>query len=391
MDIILREYYKQLEKSDFTEDQAQIAIINELDGVLWGLVGKNPSLLNMQATYGDISPLQKGRTDSPFHKGGRRFSARGFFAFLQPKQKIQGLYLFGPVGRGKSFLINLFIKAYQDLGYQNLYHTHFHSFMQFVHNNLKEYQGTKNPLEKIIKNFAKKYKILCLDEFMVTDITDAMLLANLLEQLNKNNIILITTSNIKPDDLYKNGLQRSQFLPAIELLKNNNKVVELLSPQDYRLRNLENSEVFYFNDHCKCEELFNKFAVLNINFNQSILINDRKIKTNGFSDKVLWVDFHEICETNRAVKDYIEIAQIYNIVIISDVPKMSDQNLASIRRFVNLIDELYLYKVKLVANFAVNIDELYKDDSLNLEFERTKSRLIEMQSQYYLKLPHGVE
>lgn len=304
---------------------------------------------------------------------------------------IKGIYLWGGVGRGKTYLMDLF---YECLPFEQKSRTHFHRFMQSVHSQLTELQGQPNPLDSIAKRIAKHSKIVCFDEFFVLDIGDAMLLAGLLKAFFENDITLVTTSNICPDGLYENGLQRASFLPAIELIKENTEVIHMDSVNDYRLRNLRKATLYHFPiDDQTDTTLVKEFYDLapdkgEIRQQESIEILGRQIETRYYEDDVVWFEFSALCAGPRSAFDYVEIARLFHAIILSEVPQLNEASEDQARRFVSLIDELYDRRVKLIISAQTSIEELYSGEKLTFEFERTRSRLIEMQSLDYLGSQH---
>ncbi|HNA19889.1 MAG TPA: cell division protein ZapE, partial [Agitococcus sp.] len=234
--------------------------------------------------------------------------------------------------------------------------------------------------------------VICFDEFFVTDITDAMLLKGLFEQLFARGVSLVATSNIVPDRLYENGLQRERFLPAITLVKDNCQVLNVDSGIDYRLRVLTHVELYHYPlgelAHKTLQKSFDELAHGTHVHHDSIIINDRDVMVKARTEDVLWCDYHELCEKPRSASDFIEIAREYHTVLLSNVPVMGEKNDDSTRRFINLIDELYDRQVKLIITAEASIDNIYNNGRLNFEIKRTRSRLQEMQSQEYLQLPH---
>ncbi|TMN92371.1 cell division protein ZapE [Pseudoalteromonas phenolica] len=317
---------------------------------------------------------------------------QGFFSRLfnrQPKQKITGLYFWGGVGRGKTYLVDTF---YEALPTDRKMRVHFHRFMHRVHDELKKLKEVKDPLETVADIFKKETDIICFDEFFVQDITDAMLLGGLMQALFARDIILVATSNIVPDELYRNGLQRARFLPAIALVKENTEIVNVDSGIDYRLRTLEQAEIFHSPLDTQADknlfEYFDKLSPEPGKLDEAIEIEGRLIKTRKVADCIVMFDFTEICETARSQVDYMEISRIYNTVILSNVKQMGQQNDDAARRFIALVDEFYERNVTLIISAAAPITELYTDGTLNFEFRRCISRLQEMQSHEYLAREH---
>lgn len=329
----------------------------------------------------------------------------------------KGIYLWGGVGRGKTFLMDLFC---QSLPGTCKLRAHFHVFMQRVHRRLAQLQGVADPLEAVAEEIAAEAGVLCFDEFFVSDIGDAMLLGGLLKALFRRKIILVATSNIPPAKLYENGLQRERFLPAIGLLETNCAALELASPVDYRLRSLEQATLFHHPVTAETGDLlggafenlatgaFDKLAAGALDglaagaFDEfaagdgrradggAIRINGRDIAVRRLSRDVVWFDFSAICEGPRSAADYVEIAKLFHAVIIGDVPRLGDAALDTTRRFINLIDAFYDCRVKLILSARAPITALYSGDRLAAEFERTRSRLLEMQSRDYLGRGHRV-
>lgn len=307
---------------------------------------------------------------------------------LAPKP-VRGLYLWGSVGRGKTFLVDLFFQA---LPMEHKLRLHFHRFMGRVHAGLARAEGRADPLAEVARGFAAQARVLCLDEFFVTDIGDAMILAGLLRHLFARGVTLVTTSNIEPQGLYRDGLQRAKFLPAIALLQQQCEVLELCSAQDYRLRALTQGGVYFSPLGVAAERglaaCFERIAPGSRRPEADILINGRPIPVKYRADGVIWFDFAALCEGPRAVTDYIELARSFNTVLVSGVLQFSPQMEDAARRFVNLVDEFYDRGVNLVLSAATPITELYAGERLRNEFARTQSRLIEMQSVEYLAGGH---
>jgi cell division protein ZapE len=308
---------------------------------------------------------------------------------LTPSATVRGLYLWGAVGRGKTFLVDLFFAA---LPFEQKLRLHFHRFMGRVHAELAKLEGRSDPLADVAAHFAAQARVLCLDEFFVTDIGDAMILAGLLRHLFARGVTLVTTSNIEPGQLYRDGLQRAKFLPAIALLEENCAVLQLQSAQDYRLRALTEAGVYFTPLGERAERAlaacFDQLAPGARRSEPEILVNGRTIAVKRRADGVIWFDFDALCEGPRAVADYIELAQSFNTVLISGVPQFTPMMEDAARRFVNLVDEFYDRSVNLVASAATPIIELYDGARLRAEFARTESRLIEMQSREYLAAAH---
>ncbi|WP_440874693.1 cell division protein ZapE [Thalassotalea sp. PLHSN55] len=307
----------------------------------------------------------------------------------QPKKSIQGLYFWGGVGRGKTYLVDTF---YDCLPFENKMRVHFHRFMHRVHQELKTLTGQSDPLKIIAKRFADETCIICFDEFFVSDITDAMILGTLFEELFAHNVTLVATSNIIPDELYRNGLQRARFLPAIALINQHTDVVNVDSGVDYRLRTLEQAEIYHYPLDQKADEnLFRYFEQLSCepgSKNTTIDINNRKLATVEVSDGVVHFEFSELCESARSQGDYMEISKLYHTVLLAHVTQMNGDCDDAARRFIALVDEFYERNVKLIISAQVALEDLYCDGRLVFEFKRCLSRLQEMQSHDYLASEH---
>jgi len=303
----------------------------------------------------------------------------------------KGLYFWGGVGRGKTYLMDAF---YDSLPFEQKMRVHFHRFMQMAHRKLKELSGQKNPLQVLARELKADNRVICFDEFFVSDITDAMILGGLMEELFTLGVTLVATSNIVPDDLYKDGLQRQRFLPVIGLLKQHTDVLNVDGGVDYRLRVLERAEIY----HCPLdagadESLMSSFMQLapdleTITEGERVDIEGRELASVRCDDDIIWFEFAELCDGPRSQNDYIEIARLYHAVLISNVPVLGGSKDDQARRFINLVDEFYDRNVKLIISAEAPIVELYSGGRLNFEFERTQSRLLEMQSHDYLAQPH---
>ena len=295
----------------------------------------------------------------------------------------QGLYLWGGVGRGKTYIIDFF---YEVLPLDRKLRFHYYQFMQEVHNALKEATHRKNPLKIVAAQLANRTQVLFLDEFFVSDITDAMILYRLLSALFEYQIVLITTSNFAPKELYKGGLQRERFLPAIDLIEQRTEVVAMPAGVDYRTQHIKDSGSYHSPCNGRSEALmkqcFTALATENTNPVSAIRINHRNINVIMHTPNVVWFDFKEICQTPRAVADYISIAHLYHTVLISRVPIFNNRD-DSARRFIQLVDEFYAQNVILVLSADAPADQLYQSGRLEFEFNRTTSRLQEMQSRKY--------
>jgi cell division protein ZapE len=301
----------------------------------------------------------------------------------------RGIYLWGGVGRGKTFLMDLFFAS---LDIERKKRIHFHRMLSDVHSRLKKIIDTEDPLDQVAADIAAETSVLCFDEFFVSDIGDAMILGRLLEGLFERGVILVATSNANPRDLYKNGLQRQRFLPAIEAIEKHTEVIELDGATDYRLRLFEEAGTYLTpaNEiaHVKLTHYFGEIASGETSRDHWIEILGREIMTRHCAKGIAWFDFMDVCDGPRSQEDYIEIARWYPTVIISDIPSLTGELDNQARRFVALVDEFYDRKVKLVVSAAVAADALYQGKRLEFEFQRTTSRLIEMQSAQYLHAPH---
>lgn len=304
-------------------------------------------------------------------------------------ETLRGLYIWGGVGRGKTWLMDLFYQTMSDGSKQRM---HFHRFMQWVHDELPRYSGQPDPLLKLAKDFSDQTKLLCLDEFIVTDIGDAMILAGLLDGLFAYGVTLVATSNIPPDQLYKNGLQRSSFLPAIALLNQYVDAVELGGDVDFRLRYLEQAQVYHTPlSEVVRERLNEEFCHLS----QDALVRDgtieiagRQISVVSYSDDVAWFNFSTLCGHGRSAKDYLEIASCFHTVLISNIPIMDDLQAEQLRRFTHMVDEFYDRNIKLVISADAEPERLYLGERMAFEYQRTASRLREMRSHDYLAKGH---
>ena len=305
------------------------------------------------------------------------------------QKKIKGLYIRGEVGRGKTQMMDIF---FETLNIQEKKRVHFHRFMKILHDDLDKISAQKDPLKKVAKDISKKTKVLCFDEFYVEDIGDAMLLGRFINELFENKVTLITTSNTHPDNLYRDGLHRSRFLPAIKSIKENCEIYELNSAQDYRLRTLEQLEIFIIGKGNQgIKELESNFTELtNGEFQdgQKIKILGREINTIKLAQGSLWVSFKEICEGPRSAKDYIEICSEFHTLFVSNVPIMKGSNDDSARRFIALVDECYERNVNLILSMETELEQIYSGERLLEPFKRTISRLEEMRSKEYLSRPH---
>ena len=305
---------------------------------------------------------------------------------------VRGLYLWGPVGRGKTMLMDRFVAS---LPARIAQRVHFHRFMLDVHAGLRVLGEVRDPLLRVAADIAARARVLCLDEFMVTDIGDAMILGGLLGALFDRGVTLVATSNTPPRDLYKEGLQRERFLPAIDLLGAHCEVLELVSPHDWRLRALTRAPVYLTPDDAHAEmalaRLFVELAQGPVQENAALNINDRTFRVRRVCAQAAWFDFAALCDGPYGSADYIELARTYPAILISGLPQFTPFNEDAAQRFVHLIDELYDRRVKLAVTAQAPTVELYDGKRLRLEFARTASRLIEMQNREYLAEAHRLD
>jgi len=304
---------------------------------------------------------------------------------------IQGVYLYGGVGRGKSMIMDLF---YDNINVRRKRRTHFHSFMLNIHERLNEINKTDNngdAIEIIANDIAEESWLLCFDELQVTDIADAMILGRLFKGLFEKNVVVVATSNRHPDHLYKNGLQREQFLPFIEIFKNHLDILPLDGDTDYRLQQIKSLSTTYFisrkeKERSKfIEESFSNLIGNNKERSTSITIQGRKLAINRMCGDTALFDFKELCEQPLGSADYIEISQKFSNLLLANIPKLTSEKRNEAKRFVNLIDELYEHGTKLICSAEEKPEKLYAKGDYSFEFERTSSRLIEMQSMEYLE------
>jgi len=359
----LQRYQQAIEAGDIQQDDAQLLAVTHLQTLFDELV----------------APVQKPGLLARLFAGPRSGRAKS------PK----GLYLWGGVGRGKTYLMDLF---YESLPMQEKSRTHFHRFMRSVHIRLRELQGEKNPLKQIAEEFSNRSRILCFDEFFVSDITDAMILATMLDELLSGGVVLVATSNLEPARLYENGLQRRKFLPAIELIEANTRVLNVDGGIDYRLRALEMAEIYHFPlDQAADKSLMASFTAISPDEGSdgiALEIENRSIRSRRCGDGVAWFEFDEICVGPRSQNDYIELARIFQTILISNVPCFGSKTEDQARRFISLVDEFYDRNVKLILSAAQPPMALYQGEMLEFEFQRTQSRLQEMQSHEYLAREH---
>jgi len=350
------EYESELKARGYTSDPAQLRAVDALErcATEWAAFKEKRS-----------NPLKKliNRPDIP-----------------------RGVYMHGGVGRGKSFLMDCFYNA---VPLKRKTRLHFHEFMREVHRELRELQGTVNPLDELGRQIAKRYRLICFDEFHVADITDAMILHRLLAALFDNGVGFVTTSNFHPDDLYPNGLHRDRIFPAIALLKQNLEVISVDNGTDYRRRTLEQVRLYHTplgaTADAEMKETFERLAESH-DESPILHIEARQIHARRKAGGVVWFDFKTLCGGPRSQNDYLEIATQFHTVLLSDVPHMPVRMASEARRFTWLVDVLYDRRVKLIMSAEVAPEALYTEGPLAHEFPRTVSRLNEMQSAEFLAL-----
>ncbi|MGB7214290.1 MAG: cell division protein ZapE [Gammaproteobacteria bacterium] len=322
----------------------------------------------------------------PPPRGWRRRVAR---SLKRPIEPVRGLYLWGGVGRGKTLMMDLF---YASLPFEDKLRLHFHRFMAEVHDGLKKLRDRENPLEIVADHFADRTRIVCFDELAVNDIADAMILGNLFSALFARGVTLAATSNLEPGDLYRDGLQRQRFVPTIDLIRKHTEILRVSDGCDYRLQHLEKANVYLYpageNATRELERFFETLAPGSSATRGRIEILSRPIEYRRASDGVIWFDFAAVCDGPRSQDDYIELSKLYQTVLVSDVPRFDVTLENQARRFIALVDEFYDRRVKLILSAHAPIESLYAGQKLTHEFERTRSRLIEMQSRDYLAAAH---
>lgn len=364
----LQRYNQDLEQGIVSSDDEQLRVAARLDDLQKALIENSQQQSGVFARLGGLIGLAR-----------------------QNKDTLKGLYVWGGVGRGKTYLMDLFYECLPD---HRKRRTHFHRFMQELHQEMTRLQGTSDPLQQVAENLANEVKVLCFDEFFVSDIGDAMILAGLLEALFAKGVVLVATSNVEPQHLYENGLQRDRFLPAIALIEEYTEIVEIKPGTDYRLERLSNAELYIHpvssDVDAKLRQSFRNLApdIREIEENPIIRILDREIPAIACADDVVWFSFSALCDSPRSAFDYVEIARLYHAVILSGVPCMDERQKDQARRFINLIDELYDRRVKIIISAECEVERLYTGSQLSFEFERTRSRLLEMQSHDYLCEEH---
>jgi cell division protein ZapE len=354
-------YAREIAKRGFTADAAQLTAIRHLERLRAELSAEAAAPLGKR--------LLRGLTSS--------------------RTAPRGVYLWGGVGRGKTWLMDLF---YASLGATERRRTHFYRFMQEAHADLKRLKGMQSPLDGVADKIAKKAQVICFDELFVSDIADAMILAGLFSALLKRGVALVFTSNVKPKDLYKNGLQRDRFVPTIALLEKHCEVVAVDGGIDYRLRQLTAAPIYLPSAAAdtaqKLEELFDHLSDDDVESGGTITVHNRKLKVVRESENVIWFEFTALCEGPRSPADYVAIASEYQSVLIANVPVFDPDMDNAARRFISVIDEFYDRGVNVIISAAAAPAELYRGEKLKFEFQRTSSRLMEMQSEEYLARAH---
>jgi cell division protein ZapE len=361
-DVLGSLYAREISKRGFSADPAQLTAVRELERLRAELAEAAAAPLGKR--------LLRGLTQSG--NGAPR-----------------GVYLWGGVGRGKTWLMDLF---YASLTLTTKRRTHFYRFMHEVHADLRRLKGMLSPLDGVADKISKKVRVICFDELFVSDIADAMILAGLFDALLKRGVALVFTSNVRPKDLYKNGLQRDRFTPTITLLEKHCSVVPVDGGVDYRLRQLTAMPIYlpgYAPDtQKKLEQLFDDLSDDDVESGGTITVNHRKIKVVRESENVIWFEFAALCEGPRSPGDYVAIASEYQSVIIANVPVFGNGADNAARRFISVIDEFYDRGVNVILSAAAAPAELYRGEKLIFEFQRTSSRLAEMQSEEYLARAH---
>lgn len=350
-------YKTQVQSGHIQFDTQQADIISQLQSLTQALVQK----------------------ETFFHRIFSRFSLKKKPAYSQ------GIYLWGSVGAGKTYLMDLF---FQNLPIEQKLRIHFHHFMQEVHESLTSLQGQPDPLRIVARHFAMRTRVLCFDEFIVNDIADAMILGRLISFLLERGITLVATSNIEPDRLYWDGLQREQFLPAIALIKQHCQIVQLSNQQDYRWRSLQQAGIYFTPLDSAADENMHKclnlYAHGSEKSNMPLIIAKRPILTRYQGKSVVWFDFKAICSSPRSQIDYLEIAQRFNVVLISNLPIIDPNDEITACYWIELVDIFYDNHVLLIISAEAPLKDIYPSGKKSFEFERTLSRLIEMQSEEYL-------
>lgn len=364
------QYLKALNEGSHQPDDVQKEAVSRLEIIYQELINSTPPAPRTSGLMARVGKLWGKREDTKH-------------------TPVRGLYMWGGVGRGKTWLMDLF---YQSLPGERKQRLHFHRFMLRVHEELTALQGQTDPLEIIADRFKAETDVLCFDEFFVSDITDAMLLGGLMKALFARGITLVATSNIPPDELYRNGLQRARFLPAIDAIKEHCDVMNVDAGVDYRLRTLTQAHLWLSPLHdetrAQMDKLWLALAGGKRENSPTLEINHRPLATMGVENQTLAVSFTTLCVDARSQHDYIALSRLFHTVMLFDVPVMTRLMESEARRFIALVDEFYERHVKLVVSAEVPLYEIYQGDRLKFEFQRCLSRLQEMQSEEYLKREH---
>lgn len=361
-------YRASLAEGAVLEDEAQARVMALLDQRFTQLVARSANKAGWFASLANkFLSSKSGRADT----------------------SIKGLYLWGGVGRGKTMMMDMFCHALPPERRQRM---HFHRFMRRVHDGLGRFSGQANPLLKVADEIASQGDVLCFDEFFVSDIGDAMILGEVMTALFARGVVLVATSNVEPANLYKNGLQRSRFLPAIDQIYAHCDVHEIDQGQDFRLRTLQQARLYHWplseSTDQSMRESFSALATDREKSNVRLRVENRMIEALKVAGDVAWFRFSSLCEGPRSQNDYIELATLFTTVLMSEVPVLDVNREDAARRFISLVDEFYDRRVKLVISADQPITDLYQGQRLSFEFERTQSRLLEMQSEEYLSQPH---
>ncbi len=352
-------YQADLARDDFSEDATQRQAVDRLQVLYDTLIQPPPAVPVWLRMVGRKAPI------------------------------VQGLYLWGGPGRGKTYLMDCFADSLlEGVGRR----VHFHRYMLEVHQALDSLPRTPDPLDVVAGQQAAQCRVLCLDEFHVTDVADAMLLAGLLTGLFRRGVALVATSNTAPDELYADGLQRQRFLPAVDLLKAHCEVFRLDGGQDFRLQHLQHSSIYkIINQQAAAEWLQGRLqdlAPLAVQAQKSVCLARRMMTVKALAGDVLWMEFSELCEQAYSVRDYLELAREFHTLLLEAVPLMTEEQDEAVRRFIHLIDALYDHNVTLIVTAAEMPERLYSGRRLQAAFTRTASRLTEMSGQAYLAKPH---
>ena len=363
-------YQQALNEGSHQPDDVQREAVNRLDTIYQELTAKPADVVQsggLKAAFGRLLGKKEPQVNAP----------------------VRGLYMWGGVGRGKTWLMDMF---YQSLPGTRKQRLHFHRFMLRVHEELTALQGQSDPLDIVAERFKAETDVLCFDEFFVSDITDAMLLGGLMKALFARGITLVATSNIPPDELYRNGLQRARFLPAIDAIKQHCDIMNVDAGVDYRLRTLTQAHLWLSPLNADTQGQMDKLWLAlagATRTNMPVLdVNHRPLQTQGVENQTLAVSFTTLCVDARSQHDYIALSRLFHTVMLLDVPVMTPLMESEARRFIALVDEFYERHVKLVVSAEVPLYEVYQGERLKFEFQRCLSRLQEMQSEEYLKREH---